>query len=108
MGKLRFVSSVVRVLAASAFVLLCIQVSIQPTSAQTRTEYRAFWVDTFNTLLDNHAQVLDTITRAKQAKANAIFVQVRRRGDSWYINSLEPKAAPPARNGARTLIRFRT
>lgn len=58
--------------------------------AQTRTEYRAFWVDTFNTNLNNHNDVLAVVNNAKAAKANALFVQVRRRGDSWYLNSLEP------------------
>src|SRR5688572_27444299 len=60
------------------------------TTAQVRTEYRAFWVDTFNTNLNNHTDVLAVVNNAKAAKANAIFVQVRRRGDSWYLNSLEP------------------
>ncbi|HEU4834180.1 MAG TPA: family 10 glycosylhydrolase [Pyrinomonadaceae bacterium] len=55
-----------------------------------RTEYRAFWVDTFNTNLNNHTDVVTVVNNAKAAKANAIFVQVRRRGDSWYLNSLEP------------------
>jgi len=58
--------------------------------AQVRTEYRAFWVDTFNTSLNNHTDVVSVVNNAKLAKANAIFVQVRRRGDSWYLNSLEP------------------
>src|SRR5215204_1933210 len=58
--------------------------------AQVRSEYRAFWVDTFNTNLNNHTDVLTVVNNAKAAKANAIFVQVRRRGDSWYLNSLEP------------------
>src|SRR5688500_6761489 len=57
------------------------------TTAQVRTEYRAFWVDTFNTNLNNHTDVLNVVNNAKAAKANAIFVQVRRRGDSWYLNS---------------------
>jgi uncharacterized lipoprotein YddW (UPF0748 family) len=59
-------------------------------NAQVRSEYRAFWVDTFNTNLNNHTDVLTVVNNAKAAKANAIFVQVRRRGDSWYLNSLEP------------------
>ena len=63
-----------------------------PAAAQAqRTEYRAFWVDTFNTALNNHADVLAVVNNAKAAKANAVFVQVRRRGDSWYLNSLEPR-----------------
>ncbi|HWS90318.1 MAG TPA: family 10 glycosylhydrolase [Pyrinomonadaceae bacterium] len=80
-------------LASAAFSLLLLVVCAPAAlRAQTRTEYRAFWVDTFNTALDNHAQVLDVISRAKLAKANAVFVQVRRRGDSWYLDSLEPRA----------------
>lgn len=59
---------------------------------QARTEYRAFWVDTFNTNLNNHTEVQAVVNNAKAAKANAIFAQVRRRGDSWYLNSLEPRA----------------
>lgn len=62
------------------------------TTAQPRAEYRGFWVDTFNTSLNTPTQVLAVINNAKLAKANAIFVQVRRRGDSWYLNSLEPPA----------------
>lgn len=59
-------------------------------SAQPRTEYRGFWVDTFNTALNNHADVVATVNNAKASNANVIFAQVRRRGDSWYLNSLEP------------------
>ncbi|HEX8499719.1 MAG TPA: family 10 glycosylhydrolase [Pyrinomonadaceae bacterium] len=70
--------------------LLASALAPAPSRAQTRTEYRAFWVDTFNTSLNNHADVLTVVGNAKAAKANAIFVQVRRRGDSWYLNSLEP------------------
>ncbi|HEX7177210.1 MAG TPA: family 10 glycosylhydrolase [Pyrinomonadaceae bacterium] len=55
--------------------------------AQPRSEYRAFWVDTFNTTLNNHNDVLAVVNNAKAARANAIFAQVRRRGDAWYLNS---------------------
>src|ERR671919_1460225 len=64
------------------------------STGQVRTEYRAFWVDTFNTNLNNHSDVVTVVNNAKAAKANAIFVQVRRRGDSWYLNSLEPPPDP--------------
>ncbi len=73
-------------LTAIAVVIFALAVSAQP-----RTEYRAFWVDTFNTALNNQADVTIVVNNAKAAKANALFVQVRRRGDSWYLNSLEPR-----------------
>lgn len=72
-------------------VLITISASNVAT-AQVRTEYRAFWVDTFNTILNNHNDVVTMVNNARAAKANAVFVQVRRRGDSWYLNSLEPPA----------------
>ncbi len=63
---------------------------VLPAAAQPRIEYRGFWVDTFNTALNNHADVLAVVSNAKAAGANVIFAQVRRRGDAWYLNSLEP------------------
>jgi uncharacterized lipoprotein YddW (UPF0748 family) len=59
-----------------------------PAAAQA--EYRGFWVDTFNTTLNNHNDVARVVGNAKAANANALFVQVRRRGDAWYLQSLEP------------------
>lgn len=74
------------------FVLIAVMCCQTMLSAQDapRTEYRAFWVDTFNTALNNHADVVAVVNNARASKANALFVQVRRRGDSWYLNSLEP------------------
>src|SRR5262245_16348297 len=59
-------------------------------TAQTMGQYRAFWVDTFNTPLNNHGDIVAVVNTARSFNANAIFAQVRRRGDSWYLNSLEP------------------
>jgi len=65
---------------------LAITAAAQPRSAS----YRGFWVDTFNTALNNHSDVLAVLDAAKAASANVLFVQVRRRGDCWCLNSLEP------------------
>jgi uncharacterized lipoprotein YddW (UPF0748 family) len=53
-------------------------------------QFRGFWVDTFNTTLNTHADVLAVVQRATAANANAILAQVRRRGDAWYLDSREP------------------
>src|SRR4029453_2611571 len=75
----------------TAFCALLFGICVFSTiNAQVRTEYRAIWVDTFLTNLNNHNDVVAMVNNAKAAKINAIFVQVRRRGDSWYRNSLEP------------------
>ena len=60
------------------------------TPGQPRVEYRGFWVDTFNSALNNHSDVVTVVNNAKATKANVILAQIRRRGDSWYLNSLEP------------------
>ncbi|HET8549676.1 MAG TPA: family 10 glycosylhydrolase [Bryobacteraceae bacterium] len=69
---------------------LAMLIASSAAAGQLRSEYRAFWVDTFNTPLNNHAEVAAVVDNAKGAKANAIFAQVRRRGDAWYLNALEP------------------
>ncbi|MBA3884370.1 MAG: ABC transporter permease [Acidobacteria bacterium] len=43
-----------------------------PAEAQ---EYRGFWVDTFNTALNNHDDVLQVVANAMASNANALFVQ---------------------------------
>ncbi|MGH9902090.1 MAG: glycoside hydrolase family 10 protein, partial [Pyrinomonadaceae bacterium] len=81
-----------RALLAGAVFCSLLLAGFGPTARaqNARTEYRAFWVDTFNTTLNNHNDVLAIVNNTKAAKANAIFIQVRRRGDAWYLNSLEP------------------
>ncbi len=69
--------------------LFCILVIITG-SGTAFGEYRGFWVDTFNTSLNNHSDVVAVVANAKSANANALFVQVRRRADAWYLQSLEP------------------
>ena len=54
------------------------------------SDIRAYWVDTFHTPLGSHADVDRVISLMAQSRANAIFVEVRRRGDSWYLDSKEP------------------
>ena len=56
----------------------------------TIAHYRAFWVDTFNTPLNNHSDVAAVVANATAAGANAILAQVRRRGDAWYRDALDP------------------
>lgn len=59
--------------------------------AQSETQYRGFWIDTLNTRLNTAADVAAAVDRARAAGANALFVQVRRRGDAWYLQGREPR-----------------
>jgi uncharacterized lipoprotein YddW (UPF0748 family) len=70
--------------------LISLILIVPSTLAQSLSRYRAFWVDTFNTALNKHDDIVAVVNNARMAKANAIIAQVRRRGDSWYLDSLEP------------------
>jgi uncharacterized lipoprotein YddW (UPF0748 family) len=64
-------------------------------AAAPRPQYRAFWIETFRTPLATHTDIDRVIDAAVQANANAVFVQVRRRGDSWYLDTAEPLTETP-------------
>ena len=59
---------------------------------ETRPEYRAYWVDTFRTPFATRVDVDRIVEAAIESNANALFVQVRRRGDAWYLDAVEPRA----------------
>ncbi len=61
-----------------------------PLSAQTRPEYRAWWIETFNTPLGTRADLDRVVDAAVQSNSNVLLAQVRRRGDSWYLDTKEP------------------
>jgi uncharacterized lipoprotein YddW (UPF0748 family) len=58
-------------------------------------ELRAVWVDAFHDGFKTPAQVDQLVAWARAANLNALFVQVRRRGDAYYAKSLEPRSEDP-------------
>lgn len=67
-----------------------------PEASPAIEEYRGFWVDQFHAGAKTPDQVDQLLADAKTAKANAIFLQVRRRGDAYYNHSMEPRTEDPA------------
>jgi uncharacterized lipoprotein YddW (UPF0748 family) len=63
--------------------------------SQDAPELRAVWVDAFHDGIKTPRQVDDLVIWARSANINALFVQVRRRGDAYYLNSFEPPAEDP-------------
>jgi len=61
--------------------------------AYAAPELRAFWVDTWHAALRTPAEVDALIQAARTAKANALFVEVRKRGDAYYLSHYEPVAS---------------
>jgi uncharacterized lipoprotein YddW (UPF0748 family) len=68
---------------------------ISRAEEQPIRQMRAFWVDSINPGFHTYAQVDELVDNVVRANANTIFVQVRRHGDAWYNNSIEPRAAHP-------------
>lgn len=62
-------------------------------SAACAQELRGWWVDAFHAGMKSPAEVAELVADTRAAKMNAVFVQVRKRGDAYYNSTLEPKAA---------------
>ena len=65
------------------------------TQALDPPELRAVWVDAFHDGFKTPQQVDDLVSWARAANVNALFVEVRRRGDAYYLKSIEPRAEDP-------------
>jgi uncharacterized lipoprotein YddW (UPF0748 family) len=93
-----------RLRRAAAFLLVTALVLVPGTlrAAETSSadlldppELRAVWADAFHDGFKTPGQVDDLIRWARAANLNALFVQVRRRGDAYYLQSIEPPAEDP-------------
>lgn len=62
---------------------------------ESRPQFRAFWVDAFHYGFKSPGEVNQLVADAQTANVNALVVQVRRRGDAYYLNSLEPITEDP-------------
>ncbi len=62
------------------------------TATTVDTEFRGFWVDGFNEGFHTPEQVDALLRRVREAKMNAVIVQMRKRGDAHYFSPLEPFA----------------
>jgi uncharacterized lipoprotein YddW (UPF0748 family) len=71
-------------------------IAVPPTVvAQDAPELRAVWVDAFHDGFKTPEQVDELVAWARRANVNALFVQVRRRGDAYYLKSFEPRTEDP-------------
>ncbi|SFS58913.1 glycoside hydrolase family 10 protein [Marininema halotolerans] len=62
----------------------------------TSAEFRGFWVDAFHDGIKTAAQVDQLLSDVQTAGANAVIVQVRRRGDVYFNRALEPRTQDPS------------
>ena len=55
-------------------------------------EMRGLWVDAFHPGFKSAEETSAMVAKAKDCNFNALFVQVRKRGDVYYESAIEPKA----------------
>lgn len=55
-------------------------------------QYRAFWADAFHSGYKSPSEIEQLVEDLGRARANAIFVQARRRADSYYLTTPEVPA----------------
>ncbi len=70
-------------------------------SAAHADEFRGFWVDAFHNGFLNATQVTNLVNHCKTYNFNAVVVQMRRRGDAWYMPqspNQEPRTTALASN----------
>ena len=61
--------------------------------AAQSNEVRGLWVDAFHPGFKSAEEVRQLLEDARAAHFNALFVEVRKRGDAYYQSRFEPKAA---------------
>lgn len=74
-------------------VLLMIAGPAVASIADRAQEVRGLWVDGFHPGLRSPTEVRQLVSDARAGHFNALFVEVRRRGDAFYNSRYEPKAA---------------
>jgi uncharacterized lipoprotein YddW (UPF0748 family) len=80
----------------SLVALVFLATTAQPGHAQAgdqdQAELRALWVDAFHEGFKNPRQADQLIADARRGNFNTLIVQVRRRGDAYFNNRVEPRA----------------
>ncbi len=67
-------------------------VQLTTTGPPGPDEIRALWVDAYHEGIKSRAQIDELIETAQAGNFNALVVQVRRRGDTYYPSALDPWA----------------
>jgi uncharacterized lipoprotein YddW (UPF0748 family) len=81
-----------RLTAALVLVLSLVSSPAYADAERDPPELRAVWIDAFHDGFKTPDQVDRLVAWARAANLNALFVQVRKRGDAYYLKSIEPRA----------------
>lgn len=82
--------------AVAGLVLAAVSLALLQPSTHAAEELRGLWVDTFHPALRNETEARQLVADARRAGFNALFVEVRKRGDAYYDSRFEPRASDVA------------
>jgi uncharacterized lipoprotein YddW (UPF0748 family) len=68
-------------------------VSLVTAGAAGTDEFRALWVDAYRPGIKSPKQIDELVETAQAGNINALVVQVRRRGDTYYPSEIDPWAS---------------
>lgn len=68
-------------------VLLVLTMSVSGRTA----EFRAFWVDSWHSGFENATATQSMVDYSSGSRCNAVIVEMRKRGDAYYVSTLEPQ-----------------
>jgi uncharacterized lipoprotein YddW (UPF0748 family) len=77
-------------------VMMMLGLALPTRAADPPAQWRAFWVDAFNTGIKTPAQVERLVADVKALHCNTVIVQVRRRGDAYFRKTVDPFVEDPA------------
>lgn len=72
--------------------LVPVMLAVLPTQAAATPELRGLWVDAFHAGFKSRGEITRLIADARRGHFNALFVEVRKRGDAYYNSLFEPRA----------------
>lgn len=61
-----------------------------PATTEGMNEFRAFWVDAWGSGYENSSATTTMLDYVQSCNANAVLVEMRKRGDAYYTSSYEP------------------
>lgn len=80
--------------SATAWLLLLLLLPMfRAPGVSAAEELRGLWVDTFHPALRDESEARQLVAAARSGGFNALFVEVRKRGDAYYDSRFEPRAS---------------
>ncbi len=83
----------IQIMLRAVSILTCAVLLLVASPRVLAQELRGFWVDGFSEGIKSPEQIDTLLARLRRANCNAVFAQVRKSGDAYYLSHYEPWAS---------------